>query len=778
MAVRQLDDEKLVIARGEPAVCVPVYGAYDMFVQCVRAILAHTAADVPVLIADDGSPDPAVRGFLDEVSQAFPERELFYTRQAERRGFVFNANHIFEVVSPGDVVLVNSDCMVTPGWLEGLRSAAYSDTRVATASAITNSGTILSVPHRNRPTLLSQDWATDEAAAAIQAASLRLRPQIPTAIGHCVYIRRLALDAVGYFDDAFSPGYEEEVDFSQRCVRMGFSHVAADDVFVLHYGGSSFGGGALSAVGSKHHRIIEARYPYYDPWVQEVEEDCHAPLARAIGTASRALRGLSVTVDGRILTRFVTGSQVHTLEVIHALHKLGSQLRLRVIVPPDLGEYARLALGRLDGVEMVSAADLHAGLEPTDVVHRPYQVSSPEDLELFRRAGDRLVITWQDLIAFNNPAYFPSYADWRSYRRLAQASLAVADQVAFFSEHPRNEAVAAQLVEPARAHVAYLGTDHQLAQLRPEPQAPRGSEGLEDRPFLLCIGTDYRHKHRLFALKLLAALRDRHGWPGRLVFAGARVRYGSSAGEEAAFLATNPALAEHVVDLAAVEEAGKEWLLRRTAGLLYPTLYEGFGLVPFEAAEAKVPCFFSGQTSLRDLFPEHLGRLVPWDADASADQVIEVLDDPRQAELLVSGIAAVGARLTWSHTASRLMDIYDRAVSTPPPAAVSIAATSLKLQSSLASEREARRSLESALAEARDQIPDVDPIDAELISPTSRVPYPLRRALVGIGYRRWLRVPIYGPLLAAYRLAYLLRHGSRAPRARDGDQTAASARHG
>ena len=32
------------------------------------------------------------------------------------------------------------------------------------------------------------------------------------------------------------------------------------------------------------------------------------------------------------------------------------------------------------------------------------------------------------------------------------------------------------------------------------------------------------------------------------------------------------------------------WLYRHAALVLFPTLYEGFGLVPFEAAAAGTPC--------------------------------------------------------------------------------------------------------------------------------------------------------------------------------------------
>src|ERR1041385_6290033 len=121
--------------------------------------------------------------------------------------------------APADVVVLNSDCVVAEGWLQGLRRAAYSDALVATASALTNHGTILSVPERNRPQPgIPQDQTLAHTAGAVRSFSLRFYPHLPTAIGHCMYIRRQALDLVGQFDLAFSPGYGEEVDFSQRCV--------------------------------------------------------------------------------------------------------------------------------------------------------------------------------------------------------------------------------------------------------------------------------------------------------------------------------------------------------------------------------------------------------------------------------------------------------------------------------------------------------------------------------------------------------------------------------
>src|SRR5205085_8072545 len=126
-----------------------------------------------------------------------------------------------------------------------------------------------------------------------------------------------------------------------------------------------------------------------------------------------------------------------------------------------------------------------------------------------------------------------------------------------------------------------------------EPVAPSGVEALSrGGDVILCLGTDFHHKNRIFALRMLGDLHRRAGWRGHLVFAGPTVAYGSSRADEARMLKREPRLADFVIDVGAVTETEKAWLLRRAQLVLYPTIYEGFGLVPFEAAEHGVACMW------------------------------------------------------------------------------------------------------------------------------------------------------------------------------------------
>jgi glycosyltransferase involved in cell wall biosynthesis len=468
---------------------------------------------------------------------------------------------------------------------------------------------------------------------------------LPTAIGHCFYIRRAALELVGEFDPAFSPGYGEEVDFSQRCLLHGMIHVLADDVWVRHRGEGSFSGRAAE-LREEHERLVERRYPWYPGMVRRAMGD--GPLADALGAARRALRPLSVTVDGTALGPQTMGTQLTTLELVRAL-AARDDVTVRVALPPEPGEL----ISALD----VETLPVGTATDRTDIVHRPAQVVAPVNLEWLRALGDRVVITHQDLIAYENPGYFESFEAWHSYRSLTRQSLAMADAAVFITDHVRGEALAEELVEADRAVVVPQGVDHQ----RPAPAAPRGAPQGE---FLLVLGADFRHKNRVFALRLLQALIAQ-GWDGALVLAGPHMRHGSSRAEEDALLAKDASLRDRVLRLEGLSQPEVQWLYENAALVLYPTVSEGFGLVPFEAAAAGTACMFAPVSALAEVLDPADATLVPWDVEASADRALELLRDEGERRRLVDAILDRGRRYTWAATAERLVEVYREALSRP-----------------------------------------------------------------------------------------------------------------
>ncbi len=639
-----------------PVVVIPVYNAFDDVVQCLQALFQFTSSEVDILIIDDGSVDTRLPQLLESLVGVVHRAVL--VRHRENLGFVATANEAFVAAGRRDVVLLNSDVVVGPEWLDRLREAAYADASIATATPLTNHGTILSVPYRNAPSDLPVGLTPEDAAKAVAASAGQLRPRIPTCIGHCVYMKRLAFDLVGSFDEAFSPGYEEEVDFSQRCTLAGLSHICADDVFVYHRGGSSFGQSAeVRRLRERHGQIIAQRYPYYHSWVDRTAKSDTSVLALAITSARRALLGMTVMIDATCLGPVMMGTQRVVVETARALARHPRITRLVVLVPPIDPPYLAEAFAGRDKLSVLREGQPHSTIG-VDIIYRPFQVNFEHELGRLRALGDRVVICQLDLIAFHNPGYFPTPKKWEEYRDLTRRALAVADGIAFLSQHTVDEACAEGLIDPKQPlKVVYGGTDHTRLCLAPRRPALLPTQVAEDG-YLLCFGTDYRHKNRLFALRVFAEMYDQ-GYRGYLVFAGPRVPYGSSRPEEAAYLLTRRKLKGHLVTLASISEAEREWLYTHASLVIYPTLYEGFGLVPFEAAAADVPCLSSAQGSLSEVLPDELEVISDWDPRAVASQAMVLLEDENRRNAIVDMLKRRGSDFTWDRVADRLVDLFD-----------------------------------------------------------------------------------------------------------------------
>jgi GT2 family glycosyltransferase len=649
-----------------PVVVVPVFNAYEDVLECVESLLKNTSTDVPILILDDASTDLRIPRTFGDYSNA---GRLFYVRKSENKGFVSTVNLAFTICAPRDVVVVNSDVIVPPGWLERLCAAAYFRSNIATATPLTNHGTIVSVPYRNHPIVLREgEINVEEIDTRIRDNSLRLYPIIPTAIGHCVYFKRSVLDLVGYFDETFSPGYGEEVDFSQRAVLLGFSHVLADDLFVCHKGSKSFGANGekiRQRILSSHEAVIRERYPWYTEWTTLAASDRESALAYAIEQARDAVLGYRIAIDATYIGGPITGTQLQALGLIRAL-ALSKQpgIRLSIIVHDHIEKSSLLGVDKLVD-EVVPLSALKNLSEPRfSLVHRPFQLQRLEELIFLRTIAHRIAVSVLDFIAFSGVGYALNYADWERYRALIQMVCNVADGVIFISNDASQDAVhQGILIEPERVCVVPPGTDYQWANLSlsTTDKSPRVPQ-----PFILVLGTNFRHKNRVYALKVMHILIYKYGWEGRLVLAGPKVSWGGSEAEEEAFLRQNPEVYAQICDLGPVTEAEKQWLLQHSSLVLYPSTYEGFGLVPFEAAVVGTPALTARTTALAEVLGEGVIYLDSFDPEQGADLVWRFLTDSEISVKQVEAIRARAALFTWETTAQNAWQFYRKVLSLPP----------------------------------------------------------------------------------------------------------------
>ncbi len=243
-------------------VVIPVYNAPDEVRDCIASVIRHTDLTRDrLLVIDDASPDPAIGRILGEFKDT-PGVTL--RRNAPNLGYTRTINHGITEAGTDDVVLLNSDTIVTPKWLEGLRAAAYSREKVGSVTAMSDNAGAFSFPTFNqacpKPDHLSHDAY---AMAMIQATQDCLPPEVPTGSGFCMFIRRALFDACGVFDaEAFPRGYGEENDFCMRALKAGWVNLVSPWSFVYHIRTASFQGekGGLVKAGVD---VVTTRYPDY-----------------------------------------------------------------------------------------------------------------------------------------------------------------------------------------------------------------------------------------------------------------------------------------------------------------------------------------------------------------------------------------------------------------------------------------------------------------------------------------------------------------------------------
>lgn len=259
-------------------IVIPVYRGLDETLACIRSVLKTAGKLGRIIVIDDASPEPALSAALDDFSA---RGEIILVRNRRNLGFPRSVNRGMLYSRDRDVVILNSDVEVYPGWLERLRAAALGDARTGTVTPLTNAGTIASYPPSEDPDCDRRRARSLNRIAA--RLNHRQTAEIPTGVGFCMYIRRDCIREIGLLDSAtFGKGYGEENDFCLRASAAGWRHHLALDVYVRHIGGKSFGS-RKAGLSSRALRLLNLRYPGYDAMIQaHIADDPALPARRRI----------------------------------------------------------------------------------------------------------------------------------------------------------------------------------------------------------------------------------------------------------------------------------------------------------------------------------------------------------------------------------------------------------------------------------------------------------------------------------------------------------------
>jgi GT2 family glycosyltransferase len=240
-------------------IIVPVYGNPGVLQACLASCREHVDHRHRILVIDDAGPDGAE---VERVARGelTGHPGFRFERQPHNFGFVRTCNRAAQEIdrTDNDILLLNSDTVVTEGFLEEMQAVLDACERHGACCPRSDHATILSVPG-------------PDAYARWQALRERL-PRwsvMPTGVGFCMLIRRSMIRQYGLFDEIYGRGYSEENDFCCRINRHGYSTVAANHAFVYHAQHGSFKAEDKAMQEASNAPQLQSRYPEYWPSVRD-----------------------------------------------------------------------------------------------------------------------------------------------------------------------------------------------------------------------------------------------------------------------------------------------------------------------------------------------------------------------------------------------------------------------------------------------------------------------------------------------------------------------------
>lgn len=640
-------------------IAIPFYKNEALVASVVESLIA-CAADLREIGAEavfyNDSPDyaplaAALDAILPHAEAAFPCRIVV---NPVNLGFVKTMNRaIAEAVARRfDLLLLNSDTIVTPGALVEMARVAALDPMIGFVNPRSNNATLTTLPV---PTaLLEQAPEGGRAAYAALASRLPEFSYAPTAVGFCMLIRWAILAEFGGFDEIYGHGYNEENDLVMRAGRCGYRVALANRAFVWHESETSFSSAGVTKSDWEpiNRAILDARYPEYNGFTSAHFDAPETHAEALLGMLTPDLAGrLDLAFDFSTFAPIHNGTYQAGRQLLEAAAQAwGDRFTLHVLCSEEVYDfhgYAAIGVPRRDphGPERFAAI---------------FRVGQPYDWNTLQRLvmkGAVIGIYMLDTISIDctqltSPTLFNL---WQF--ALSHVDLMVALSRQTGEQLNRRFRIPESVVQ-VRSLLSLNVADYCLGD------AAARRDGLPTT--LLVLGNHFAHKYTAPTANALAA-----AFPDRSIIAlGQTKPKRQTASEPLAPQGLGPA--ENLTGLAVgkVSDADLARFYAEADAVIFPSHYEGFGIPVLNALAARRPLYVRRLPVFEELWEaqarnpnihfyettddliRQLQQIAAWDARAPIPAQDNGAD--RSAREIRAGLETALARIDYRHIVDRI----------------------------------------------------------------------------------------------------------------------------
>lgn len=263
---------------------------------CIESIRKHTEKGTyEIIVIDNASKDSSVEWLKKQ-----PDIRLI--KNDWNAGFSVGCNQGMEIAEGSEILLLNSDTIVTPNWLTNLCTALYSRSDIGAVGCMTNysiNGQQMEGPYQDIDGLekFTREFNKSDSSKWVRKLLL---------IGFCFLLKREVYEKIGPLDEIFTPGNFEDDDYSLRIWQAGYEILLCKDTYIHHFGNASFISGKSHAErkekAEKYNELIDrhakifrnkwtniGNYKFMEPeeLVPELRRRHMLPLDKALAAMQR-----------------------------------------------------------------------------------------------------------------------------------------------------------------------------------------------------------------------------------------------------------------------------------------------------------------------------------------------------------------------------------------------------------------------------------------------------------------------------------------------------------
>jgi alpha-1,3-rhamnosyl/mannosyltransferase len=369
----------------------------------------------------------------------------------------------------------------------------------------------------------------------------------------------------------------------------------------------------------------------------------------------------SIGIDARKLKDFGIGSYIRNLLEAMGRRPEAARYRFRVYarradrdaMPPLPGNFEVVeedspgySLGELTRFAFRLFRDR------LDLFHATHYVLPP--------LRSHAVVTIHDIIHLLYPQFLPNRAALVYARVMIRRALRRADRIITVSYNSKRDLVDYFGIVPSQVDVIYNGVSPEFRPDVSEEERERVARkyGVR-RPYLLFLGGEKPHKNVQNVVRAFGeARRMRPDLPHVLALAGPMPKNPARIDALISALDLSGAIARP----GRIEDEDLPGLFAGADALLYPTLYEGFGLPVVEAMACGTPVLTSSTSALQEIAGGYAYLVDPLDVDAIARGILLLATDPKVRADFVELGRKRALDFSWDKAAERTLEVYAEAL--------------------------------------------------------------------------------------------------------------------